>query len=252
MIGVLSVEEVQRVPTAYRTAAEYGDVNAWVTLGWWCGLPDFGKPDPDAAEAAFRSAIAAGVDRADVELARYRWFLKRETATQAEAEQALHILTASVSSNPDDAEAIYFLGMLTTGGFGCEASPERGFELQKRAAELGNADAMFELYVYFETGTGTQNDPEAALAACQQAANAGHARAMYNIGAFHATGTRLPKDMKKAVHWYQRAADEGNPSALVGLASIYKSGDGVEADPERAEQLLDEAEYLGLNVSHLR
>jgi hypothetical protein len=39
---------------------------------------------------------------------------------------------------------------------------------------------------------------------------------------------------------------------MVGLAVIYATGDGVEKDRERAEQLFDQADYCGLDVSQVR
>jgi TPR repeat protein len=72
------------------------------------------------------------------------------------------------------------------------------------------------------------------------------------MGAFHATGQHLPKDPAAAVHWYERAADAGNPRASVNLAVMYANGEGVERNLERARTLLDDAEYLGLDVTSLR
>ena len=75
---------------------------------------------------------------------------------------------------------------------------------------------------------------------------------MYNLGAFNASGRGVPKNIPEAIKWYERAADSGNPSAMAGLAAIYATGDGVEADREYAKQLLDQADYCGLDVSELR
>jgi hypothetical protein len=39
---------------------------------------------------------------------------------------------------------------------------------------------------------------------------------------------------------------------MVGLAVIYATGDGVEADRQYAQQLFDQADYCGLDVSEVR
>ena len=111
---------------------------------------------------------------------------------------------------------------------------------------------MFELYIHYANGLGVAANDTAALDACRRAAEAGHSRAMYNMGAYNASGRGMPKNITEALKWYERAADAGNPSAMVGLAVIYATGDGVEADREYAEQMLDQADYCGLDVSQIR
>ncbi|TWT87803.1 tetratricopeptide repeat protein [Stieleria varia] len=252
MLGILTFDEVAKIPVAYQTAAQHGEPSAWVTLAWWHAYPDFGEPDLKSAEYAIAAAIDANVENAKLELAKIRWFFKRDSATESETQQAYQFVSEVVASDPDDADAIYILALLTTHGFGVAASPESGFELQERSADLGNADAMFEIYAHHANGLGVPVDEELAFNACQRAANAGHSRAMYNLGAFNATGRGTPKNMPEAVKWYERAADAGNPSAMAGLAVIYATGDGVEMDHEYAQEMFDQADYCGLDVSHLR
>lgn len=252
MIGILSIEDVARIPEVYRKAAECSQHSSWVTLAWWHAGPDYGEPDLAASETAIRNAIEANVENAKFELARIRWFRKRESATETEQEEAYRLTSEIVRFEPENADAIYLLALLQTHGFGVEASPETGLELQQRAADLGNSDAMFEISLHYAFGLGVDVDEEASLKACQRAAKAGHPRAMYNMGAFNASGSGMPKNIPEAIKWYERAADEGNPLAMAGLAAIYAMGDGVEKDLEYAEQMLDQADYLGLDVRELR
>jgi TPR repeat protein len=252
MMGILTAQEVAKIPLAYRTAAQHGDANAWIKLAWWCAFPQYGEPDVESAEDALQQAIEVKAAGAELELVKIRWFFKRQTATAAERQQAFQLASSIAASNPGDAEALYFLALLTTHGFGVEPSPENGFELQNRAADLGNADAKFELYVHYIQGLGVPKDEGGALNACRRAAEAGHSRAMYNLGAYNASGSGMPKNIPEAIKWYESAANAGNPSAMVGLAAIYGAGDGVEANREYAKQLLDQAEYCGLDVSGVR
>jgi TPR repeat protein len=252
MLGLLSIDEVTKIPTAYQTAAEHGDSNAWIMLAWWYALPDVGKSDPQRAEAALQKALDANVENAQLELVKIRWFFKRDTATKSEQKQAYQLVSGIVKSDPANAEAIYFLALLTTHGFGVDASPETGFQLQLKSADLGCAHAMFELFVHYSIGLGVAADEQAAYKACQRAAEAGHSRAMYNLGAFNASGRGMPKNISEAIKWYERAADLGNPSAMAMLAVIYATGDGVEPDREYAAQLFDQADYEGFDVSKLR
>lgn len=252
MLGILSIDEVAKIPMAYQAAAQLGHSNAWVTLAWWYAYPDFGEQDLESAETAIQRAIDADVEMAKLEIAKIRWFFKRNTATEAERQQSYQFVSDIVTLDPDNARAIYILALLTTHGFGVAASPKSGFLLQQRSADLGNADAMFEIFAHYSNGLGVPVDEDLAFNACQRAADAGHVRAMYNLGAFNAIGRGTSKNTLEAVKWYERAAAAGNPSAMVGLAIIYATGDGVDVDREYAREMFDQADYCGLDVSQLR
>lgn len=252
MLGILTIEEVEKVAKAYRRAAEMGKAGAWIRLAHWAAAPEYGEQDLVIAESALQKAIETGAEGARLELVKIRWFYKRETATEPERADAFRTIQSIVKAEPENAEAIFFLALLTTHGFGTAASPTEGFQLQKRAAALGETDAMFELYIHHAVGLGVPKDEAKAFEACLSAAEAGHSRAMYNIGAFHAAGRGIPKNIPEALKWYERSADAGNPSAMAGLAVIYAMGDGVEVDRKYAEQLFDQADYCGLDVSGLR
>ena len=252
MTGILTADDVKKIPKAYKAAAEYGATDAWIALAWWYANPEFGEPDLKAAEQCLKSATDAKVANAPLELVKIRWFFKRDTATAREKKEAYRIVSSIVECDPKQAEGVYFLALFTTHGFGVAASPEAGVKLQEQASELGNADAMFELYVHYARGFGVAKNEIAALRMCRRAAEAGHSRAMYNMGAYNASGLGMRKNIAKAIKWYERAAEAGNPAAMVGLAVIYATGDGVEADREYAEQMLGQADFLGLDVSGVR
>lgn len=251
-IGILASEEVAKIATAYRRAAELGKNDSWIKLGLWLAAPEFGESDLAGAEAALQKAIALQVFGSELELVRLRWVYMRETVRRDKMAETFRLAASSVDAEPENSEALYFLALLTTHGFGTAASPEHGFQLQNQAANLGSTNAMFELYIHYANGLGVPKDDARAFEACLRAANGGHSRAMCNLGAFHAAGRGTSKNIEKAIKWYDRAAAAGNPRAMAGLAAIYAMGDGVEKDVERAERLLEEAEYCGLDVSALR
>ena len=208
MLGILSVEDVAKIPTAYERAAEYGLSIARLKLAWWHAMPEFGDQNMANAESVLEAAVDDEVDGATLELIKLRWFFMRESASEDKRVHTFQ-LAQSLGDQSDDGEVLYFLALLTTHGFGTSASPDVGFELQQQAADLGNTDAMFELYIHHANGLGTKPDKKLAFAACERAAEAGHHRAMYNLGAFNATGRGTSRDMRKAVEWYERAADAG-------------------------------------------
>lgn len=252
MLGILSFDDAAKIPVAYKTAADCGDRDAILKLAWWYAFPALGNPDVDAAQREFRNAIDAGTQDASLQYVQFLWFCKRDRATEDERHEAYQLASSIVHQNPLHAKATYFLGMLTTHGFGVDPSPEVGFGLQQKAAELGNTDAMFELYVHYAQGLGVPVDEVKAIKACQLAADGGHSRAMYNLGAYSASGRGMVKDIPLAIEWYEKAANAGNASAMAGLAVIYATGDGVQIDREYADEMFNQASYCGLDVSKLR
>jgi hypothetical protein len=252
MIGILSIEEVEKMPAALRRAAECGHQEAWFRLAEWYERPAWGEPSAELADEALRRALDHQVPGAGLALARMRWFHRREEATEAEEAEAYGLVAALVKQNDDNDEAIYLLGLMTCAGFGTPPDPAAAFELQRKAASLGNADASFELYVHLSTGLGVAADEKAAFEHVQRAAQAGHARAAYNLGAFLATGRYGKKDMAEAANWYQRACDLGNGRACATLATLYASGDGVAQDRDRARGLFDVAADLGFDPSAIK
>jgi TPR repeat protein len=249
-LGIVSVEEARRIPDAYRHAGQCGIDEAWLKLAWWSVMPMVGETFFAAAEDALRSAVAANAPNAKLEAVKIRWHFLRDTANAEERDETFRL--ANELARSGNAEGLYYLGLLTCGGFGTEPNPAAAFQLQSKAADLGNTDAMFELYVHYANGLGVAKNDQAALNANLRAAEAGHSRAAYNMGAFYATGRMVEKNMAESVKWYERAADAGNPRAMANLAMIYGAGDGAEKDIEYAQQLLGQAEYLGLDVREMR
>lgn len=252
MIGILSVDEVAKVPDALMKAMASGDEQASVDLALWLADPPIGEPDVERAERVLLASIERGQMSAVLPLVRIRWILRRDDATEAEREETYRLLDALVAQQPDNPEALYYLGILRCGGFGTDQDPAGAFELQQRAASLGSVDATFELYAHYANGLGVAPDGAKAFEHNRRAAETGHARAAYNMGAFYATGTHVAKDMAEAAVWYERAADAGNGRAAATLGYMYATGDGVPQDAERARELFDDADSLGFETSGLR
>jgi len=249
MIGLLSVDEVERAPQALQKAIDCGLTDAWLALAGWLAAPPYGEPNPAAAVATLKAAIAASVPGAPLRLAEVQWFYRREEASAAEQAEAYGMVQALTAAEPGNAPALYHLGLLTCQGFGSAADTARAAAMQVQAAALGHAPAMFEAYIHYETGLGVPRDSAQGFNYLEQAAQADHPRALYNFGAAYATGKMVPRDMARAAEWYQKASNAGNLRATVTLASMYATGDGVEKDLERAGELFDEAEYMGVDVS---
>jgi TPR repeat protein len=253
MIGILPVDEVKKAPVVLRkAAADCGVAEAWLELGSWLARPPFGVPDVRKALSVLREAVSSKVPGSELKLVQVLWFYGRDAASAADRSEAHELLTGLVRRNPQDGEAVHFLGHFTFQGFGVAADPAEAGRLQQQAADLGNTDAVFELFLYHQAGAGVPKDEKKALELLRRAAEAGHPRAMYNMGAFHASGRGLPRDPAAAFHWYTKASEAGNPRATAGLAVMHAQGDGVPKDLETAKLLFDEAEYMGVDVTAMR
>lgn len=252
LLGILSIYEINKIPLAYEMAAKCGKGDAWLLLSNWYLYPEWGDCKVEQAEIAISHAIELGVNRAAFQLAKLVWYFKRESATENEKASIFEFLSHGLKLNPEDADFLYLLGLLTCAGFGTKASPKIARELHELASNLGNSDAMFELSLYNFQGIGTKKDHKKALSLCFAAANVGQVRAMYNLGAFYATGKYLKKNSGEALRWYERSAEGGNTSGMIAAAVMYAAGDGTERNDDLAIEWLNQAEIRGIDISRIR
>lgn len=146
---------------------------------------------------------------------------------------------------PDD-DIIATLGVYYDKGIGTEPSRDKALPLFKQAAEMGNARAIFMLGQYTAEGlAGLQQDAEQAYELYRRAAIKGDAEAQCNLGTAFATGTGVAKDMNSAVVWFRAAALKGNATAMVNLAKCCLHGLGTDPDPAQAEAWLKQAAARG-------
>lgn len=81
----------------------------------------------------------------------------------------------------------------------------------------------------------------------RKAASGGSVLGQHNLGAFlrdRFKSTQNDKDILEAVNWFKKAADQGASPSMIELSKIYTSG-YFSPNPEKAKQLLKQAEALG-------
>ena len=115
----------------------------------------------------------------------------------------------------------------------------------KRAADLGNTDAMNEMGYLYEAGHGVPTDYVHARIWYQKAADLGNAGAMLSLGGLYDNGLGVEQDYALACPWYQKAADSGNTIAMLNLGYYYEHGLGVEQDYVQARTWYRKAAELG-------
>ena len=100
--------------------------------------------------------------------------------------------------------------------------------MYRRAAEMGDPEAMNSLGFYYEFGQGgLTKDTSKAVEWYRKAAEKGNPPAMNNLGCCYYDGKGgLTKDTSKAVEWYRKAAEKGNTIAMYNLGYCYNYGNG--------------------------
>ena len=107
-----------------------------------------------------------------------------------------------------------------------------------RAAIQANKDALWQLAVMEYSGIGTAKNLARALQLQQKAAELGQVEAMYYLGLAYATGDGVQKDYPSALHWLGRsvAYEDAYGSNVLrshaqnAIGSLYENGYGVGQD----------------------
>ena len=75
--------------------------------------------------------------------------------------------------------------------------------------------------LYFNGSLGSR-DEEQALSWYKKAAALGDRDALYQLGLLSETGVALSVDVPTAIQYYQQSADKGNAKGMLALARIYQ------------------------------
>lgn len=151
-------------------------------------------------------------------------------------EQAVQLASLAEEGNT---RAMIGLGYMALSPDTKKFEPAKAFELFKKAADAGDAEAMFELGKLYEKGIGTaQNVPE-ALKLYRQSADLGFADAINDLGFLYYQGAEgLARDPKKAVDLFIKAADLRHPQAMFNVAALIDDGLVPGKTPEDAAAYL--------------
>ena len=117
-----------------------------------------------------------------------------------------------------------------------------------KAAEAGNSTSMFHLARRHDFIGGLRNsdkDYKKAIYWYTKAAETGRSDAMNRLGWMYLVGQGIGKDCEKAIEWFLKAAEAGHINAMDILASSYERGVGVTLDYEKAMQWYRKAGQLG-------
>lgn len=128
-----------------------------------------------------------------------------------------------------------------TGYAGTPKDTARALDLFKLAAEQGSGRGAFKYAAYLETA-----DPKAALDWYRRAAGLGNGDALFLLARYHFNGEGVPQDTAEAMRLLRQASQRGQREALLVMGNFLFRGENVAADPALAWAHWAVAERLGM------
>ena len=112
-------------------------------------------------------------------------------------------------------------------------------------AEPTDAEGRYRLAQAYIRGVGGRKDAAKAYELVRKAADQGHADAIGGLGYFAASGLMVKKDLAEAAEWYRKGAEKGGSRSQVnyGLALLY--GRGVAVDEAEGLKWIEKSAAQG-------
>lgn len=175
-------------------------------------------------------------------------------AVKTDDAKAAALLQGVIAQHPDNAPALYYLGVLYGDGRG--GLPEdlkKQFDYYTQAATAGFAPAEHGLGVLYTDGGGVVSQDDAkAVHWTTLAAQQGLPESQYNLGYMYVTGSGVEKSVPTALAWFEKAAASGFPPALLTLGNLYRTGRyGVQEDAAKALIWMQKAAKTGNGTAQM-
>lgn len=176
-----------------------------------------------------------------------------EQAAEAELPEAQYKLSFYMKDDTDafdlcrkaaeqgHAEAQNRLGLLYRKGEGVEKNSSKGVEWYKKSAENGCSWGQYNLAICYANGEGISKNEKSAFEWYLKAANQGLAEAQNRVGIYYYSGKGVEQNMNKAMKWFEISAGQGYNWAQYNLAKEYTSGNNIDKDDEKAFELYKKA-----------
>lgn len=132
-------------------------------------------------------------------------------------------------------------------GLGVERNLPLAVEQYSKAVEQDDLDAMQELAeILIEGSDGVEKDDERGFELLKRAAESGHAEAQWMLGTLfinpNSMGvTCVEQDLAEGIKWMLKSSEQSFGMAECTLASFYLRGVGVEKDVAKAKELYTRA-----------
>ena len=232
--GLGGAVDLEQAAKWYALSAEQGQPVAQYLLGHFYQLGGVSnKPDYVEAKKWYRMAEATYVPAA-VALG----FI----FDTVDDDYANAMLGYQRAATANDAVGQFNTGLMYEEGKGRPVDIKKATDLYLLAAAQGHAQAMVQLAgIYLNQ----RQESDEAFSWYKKAADLGDRDALYQLGLLSETGVAKPRDYAEAVRYYQLSADKGNANAKLALARMYQYGLGVTKSPEQALALYKELAVAG-------
>ncbi|EXX54171.1 uncharacterized protein OCT59_027379 [Rhizophagus irregularis] len=144
-------------------------------------------------------------------------------------------------NNQNSSNSLVLLGQLNFLGVGMSINKQKAFQLNQKAADLGNAFGICILGYYYIKGIGTDIDKKKAFELLQKAADLGNLLGINGLGYCYLYGIGTDIDKKKAFELYQKTADLGSAFGICILGYYYIKGIETDIDKKKAFELFQKA-----------
>lgn len=228
-------------------AAEQGNAEAQLELGWSYYTGEDGEPNQEKAIRWMRKAAEQGNAEAQYILG---WFYHDGSIAEENTEEAFKWMSKAVKQGNADAQCE--LGSWYFFGNGVEQDEAEAVRLFRLAADQGNADAQNRLGVACKQGRGVAQDDDEAVRWFRMAAKQGHAKGQCNLGRMYLEGRGVEMDAAEASDWIYAAAEQGYARGQCLLGKMCADGIGVEQDDDLAVYWFREAAEQGDSESQFR
>ncbi|KAJ3113299.1 hypothetical protein HDU96_003568 [Phlyctochytrium bullatum] len=153
-----------------------------------------------------------------------------------EKNNALALRFYSIGAESGDPDCLVGKAFCLENGIGCLQNLEEALDLYRVAVDKGNMLAMRNLANILSKGIDglISKDHVTAFGLFKRAAELGDDQAMNNVGFCYENGMGVEPDSSKAFEWYARSAELGNAVAENNVAICYEKGVGVDANLELA------------------
>ena len=101
------------------------------------------------------------------------------------------------------------------------------FNICKREAQAGNAEAQFNLGFMYFSGIGVKQNFKDAAKWVRKSAERGYAQAQDSLGVMYSQGRGVQQSYAEGAKWFRKAAQQGLAGAQYNLGTMYTQGRGV-------------------------
>lgn len=218
------------VKQLYKDAADYGDLDGMTKYGQFClksKSNHFGAIEPDYAEACAYFKKAAGRGNTEAMIRYGKFFEKGVPDIPIDLQSAKNWYKKSCEGGNLGGFAEYGFALITS-KYGDTDEPE-GYRLIKYSSDHDNPLGMLAYGAIIEEGMlCVQQDYQRSYELIKKAADMGEPNAITALGMFYENGVYVQKNLNIAIKYYKLALEEGSFNAIENLGKLYMNGgDGL-------------------------